>query len=102
MDDLSTNTPKQAELRVRLEQWVRGDVVQVRWDGTVLHNATICYCTINDPHHISDVSGTVWLRFEMNMPIDVGSHEVKVVLEERHPKVASDIVLTDVELVVRF
>jgi hypothetical protein len=102
VDDLSANIPKQVELRVRLDQWVREDVVRVSWDGTVLDALTIHYCAINDPHHISDVSGAAWLCFEMNMPISVGAHEVKVVLEERHPKVASDIVLTDVELVVRF
>ncbi len=87
---------------MRLDEWVRGDVVRVRWDGTVLDDPTIRYCTINDPHRISDVSGAAWLCFEMNMPISVGAHEVKVVLEERHPKVAPDIVLTEVELVVRF
>ena len=101
-DDLSTNIPEQVELRVRLDQWVRGDVVRVSWDGTVLDDSIIRYCTINDPHRISDVSGAAWLCFEMDRPLGVGPHKVKVVLEERQPKVAPDIVLTDVELVVRF
>ena len=76
--------------------------MRVSWNGTVLDDPTIRYCTINDPHRISDVSGAVWLYFDVDVPPRTGSHEVKVVLEERHPKVASDIVLTDVELVVHF
>ena len=32
----------------------------------------------------------------------MGNHTVEVILETRNPKVASDIVLTDVELVIQY
>ena len=80
-DDFSANIPEQVELRVRLDQWVRGDMVTVSWDGIALDAPTIRYCTINDPHQISDVSGAAWLCFDVDPPPGAGSHEVKVVLE---------------------
>jgi hypothetical protein len=102
-DDLSVNVPERVELRVRLSQWVRGDVVGVRWDGAILGDPEIRYCTINDPHHISDVSEAAWLCYRMDpSQVPEGPHVVKVVLEKRHPSVACDIVLTDVELVIGY
>ncbi|MCZ6678023.1 MAG: family 10 glycosylhydrolase [Candidatus Poribacteria bacterium] len=102
-DDLSADTPKKVELRVRLDQWVQGDVVRISWDGVVLEAPEVRYCAINNPHRISDVSGAAWLCFEMDAAkVEVGQHEVKVALEVRHPRVACDVVLTDVELVVVF
>jgi hypothetical protein len=102
-DDLSVDPPEKVELRVRLDQWVRGDVVSVWWDKSELSDPEIRYCAISDPHRISDVSGAVWLCFELDASrVKQGPHEVKVVLEARHPRLACDIVLTDVELVIAY
>lgn len=102
-DDLSLGPLARLELRVRLSQWVRGDVVRVSWDGIALENPGIRYCMINDPHRISDVSDAVWVCSAME-PSNVGAgrHTVKVALETRNPYVASDLVLTDAELVVKY
>ena len=49
------------------------------------------------------MSSAVWLRCSLD-PLEVpkGRHEVKVVLEERNPRMASDLILTDVELAVTY
>ena len=89
-------------LRLRLSEWVQGDIVDVWWDGVKLQNAEVRYCNLSQSHKISDVSSAVWLCFVMQpTEIEVGKHKVKVVLGERHPQLASDITLTDVELVIR-
>ena len=102
-DDLSVDPPGKVELRVRLDQWVRGDVVTVWWDKSELSDPEVRYCTISDPHRISDVSGAAWLCFELEASsVEQGLHEVKVVLDVRHPRLTGDIVLTDVELVIAY
>ena len=35
-DDLSSDTPRSVQLRLRLQQWVQGDQVEVYWDGRPL------------------------------------------------------------------
>ena len=99
-DDLSADVPESVELRVRLDQWVKGDVVHVFWDGSMLEDLHTSY---SSPDDISDVSDTVWLCCQMDpSKVAVGPHKVKVTLAERNPKMACDIVLTDVELVIRY
>ena len=110
-DDLAEDVPERVELRVRLQEWVKGDVVQVFWDGAERANIESEYHSDADggtaadayADRVSDVSDAVWLRSELG-PSDVarGQHEVKIVLRERHPKVKSDIVLTNVELVIKY
>ena len=99
----TVDVPEAVQLRVRLDQWVKGDVVRVLWDGKERVDPEIRYCSINDPHHISDVSGAAWLCFVLK-PADVetGLHRVKVVLETRNPQLTPDVVLTDVELVITY
>jgi len=100
-DNLLTDAPVRVELRVRLDQWMQGDVVQVRWDGRQMEHAEIRYCTVHDPHQISDVSSAAWLCFAVApAEVEQGPHEVNVALVERHPQLACDMVLTDVELVI--
>ena len=102
-EDLTTDVPERVELRVRLDQWVKDDVVRVWWDGTERVRPEIRYCTVNDPHQISDVSSAAWLCFEMDpSEIERGPHRVKVALAERNPRIACDMVLTDVELVITY
>ncbi len=99
-DDLSVDIPDSVELRVRLDQWVKGDLVHAYWDGSELEDLAVSY---SSPGHISDVSGSVWLCCQMDpSKVEVGPHKVKVTLSERNPKVVCDIVLTDVELVIRY
>jgi hypothetical protein len=95
--NIADDQPSSAELRVRLQEWVKGDDVGVWWDGTRLANPDLRFL---DPHGISDVSSAVWIRFALG-EVAPGPHEVKVVLIERHPQLACDLILTDVELVIR-
>ena len=58
-----------------------------------------------DPHsvpaRISEVSDDVWVRFALAPDaVAVGVQQVEVVLDRRHPQVACDLVLTDVEIAV--
>ena len=54
-----------------------------------------------DTGDISDVGAAVWMYDILTMGlVTIGVHTVEVVLEKQNPKVASDIVLTDVELVI--
>jgi hypothetical protein len=50
-----------------------------------------------------DVSAAVWLCHTLSpAQVGMGEHTVDVSLETRNPRVACDIVLTDVELVIRY
>ena len=108
-DDLTADVPERVELRVRLDQWVKGDVVRVLWDGVARGNVETRYdfhkVSVANPFGapISEVATAAWLSCEMS-PSEVapGPHRVKVILEERNPRVACDIVLTNVELLIEF
>jgi hypothetical protein len=102
-DDVMQDRSARIELRMRLDQWVKGDEVRVVWDGLALEHPDVRYCTIQDPHRISDVSSAVWLCFPLSPEqVAPGPHTAEVVLDRRHPQVACDIVLTDLELVIRY
>ena len=108
-DDLAQDPPKRIELRVRLESWLKGDVVRLIWDGTERGNVEARYHPEHDNYAnpfaspVSDVSDSVWLTSQMD-PADVsqGRHRVKVVLAERNPRMLPDIVLTHVELAITY
>ena len=101
-DDVTVDVPERIELRIRLDEWVTGDIVRVFWDGEELADARTTYIHERTPA-ISDVSGSVWQSYDLAAEeVPVGVHRVKVVLEERNPRMAPDIVLTDVELVLRY
>ena len=102
-DDLAAHPPKRLELRVHLREWVRGDDVAVRWDGAELDSGTVTYDHSADPLQLSGVSAAAWLRFGLEAGrVAPGCHRVEVVLRRRHPQLACDLVLTDVELVVAY
>lgn len=102
-DDLSKDRPERVELRVRLDQWVRGDEVRVKWDGVEQKPLEPRYCAVADPHRISDVSAAVWLCCALPPDrVAAGPHRVEVILDARNPHLACDVVLTDVELVIRY
>ncbi|MFH1567053.1 MAG: hypothetical protein ABIL09_03570 [Gemmatimonadota bacterium] len=102
-DDFATDPPRAVELRVRLHEWVEGDVVVVRWDGQELDRGTVTYDLTGDATGAPRVSGDVWLRFAL-VPSRIarGAHRVEVALRQRHPQLACDLVLTDVELAVAY
>ena len=108
-DDISVHAPREIELRIRLEEWLNGDVVRVFWDGAERADIEVSYHLANENYAnpfaspVSDVSDAVWLTCRLDRSeVPSGLHQVKVVLAERHPLVDSDIVLTDVELAVKY
>lgn len=103
VDDFHVDPPISLELRVHLREWVRGDRIEVRWDKRTLADGTVDYSAQRDTDRIGDVAATSWHRFSLD-PANVapGRHRVQVALLERHPQLVCDIVLTDVELVVRY
>ena len=51
----------------------------------------------------TSVSPIVWMRFNLNgTAFTKGHHTVKIVLVERNAMVTSDIIVTDVELVISY
>ena len=110
-DDLIQDPPERIVLRIRLEEWVRGDSVKLFWNGVERDEVAVVYQTdlengtASNPFSadLYDVSPAVWLQSNL-APTEVskGRHEVVVVLEERNPRMASDIVLTDVEVVITY
>ena len=108
-DDLAADIPERIELRVRLEEWVKGDVVRVLWDGAERGEPDVRFHNVTDTtanpfgDKVADVERAAWLCYEMSpSEVATGPHHVKVVLEERHPKLACDIVLTHVELAIMY
>jgi len=90
------------ELRVRLDQWVKGDFVRVFWDGHELDGATVRYEPARRPA-LGDVSAVSWHTYALTPgQAGPGEHRARAVMEQRNPRIASDIVLTDVEVLVRY
>ena len=115
-EDFDACEPDVLQLRLRLNEWVKGDVVQTWWDGEKLGPPEMAYCRLEDPsppggafqplprwRDIAEVSSAVWLTWDLSAAaVPPGEHAVRVDLHERHPQVASSLTLTDVELVVRY
>ena len=108
-DDLNEDPPKRIELRVRLESWLKGDIVRLLWDGTERNNVEIRYHPEHDNYanpfasQIADFSNSVWLTSQMaHTDVPQGIHRVKVVLVERDPRLSHDIVLTHAELAIMY
>ena len=108
VETAESGTPLAAELRLHLKEWVEGDEVAVSRKGEELGDPVVSYNLPGsdaDQHSfavpISRVSGDVWLRFPLD-PGAVGSgvHRVEAILRRRHPQLACDLVLTDVEIAV--
>ena len=113
-DDFSVAKPKSIELRIRLQDWLKGDKVKVELNGQAISgfnteyehkaNPDPVYAYANQSEFpVSDVTDTVWLSKDIGLDqIEYGINNVKVVSVKRNNLIESDIVLTDVELVVRF
>ena len=113
-EDFSVDKPKSVELRIRLQDWLKGDKVKVELNGCELSgfdtqfehkaNPDPVYAYANQSlFPVSDVTDTVWLSKDIELDqIVCGINKVKVVSVKRNELIESDIVLTDVELVVKF
>ena len=113
-DDFSNDKPKSVELRIRLQDWLKGDKVKVELNGQEISgfetryehkaNPDLVYTYANQSvSPVSDVTDTVWLLKDISMnKVKYGINKVKVVSVQRNELIESDIVLTDVELVVKF
>ena len=110
-DDLTSDKPSHLELRFRLENWAKGDKLKILWDGEELDNFERHYDQVFVPFsnqfisHVSEVSDVIWISREMTVDeVLMGSHQVKVILKHRNEEIDdnSDIILTDVELVIRY
>ena len=108
-EDFSVDKPKSVELRIRLQDWLKGDKVKVELNGCELSGFDTQYEPTNDQYAnqfaspVSDVTDTVWLSKDIELDqIICGINKVKVVSVKRNELIESDIVLTDVELVVKF
>ena len=101
-DDFSSDPPISIRLRVRMEEWVVGDDVEVMWDGKPLPDPGIEYTDVRS--YMGDrVSGVVWQSYTLEPErVSKVQHKVKVVLRRRNPHIIPDMTLTDVELVVRY
>lgn len=98
--DECTTDHSTCQLRLRLSEWVRGDEVSVQWDGDELAGPEISFDT-GTADSIGEFSPLVWFRFDLDVArVAPGRHLVRICLVQRHPQIASDLVLTDVELVV--
>ena len=113
-EDFSVDKPKSVELRIRLQDWLKGDKVIVELNGCELSgfdtqyehkaNPDPVYAYANQSvFPVSDVTDTAWLSKDIELDqIICGINKVKVVSVKRNELIESDIVLTDVELVVKF
>ena len=101
-DDFLAHPPKSIELRIRLEEWVAGDDVEVTWDGRALPKPRIAYTDV-DAAAGYQVSSAVWQSYPLQ-PQDAptGVHTVKTILRARNPRLVPDLTLTDVELLVDY
>jgi hypothetical protein len=98
-DDLSTDSPREIELRLRIDEWVNGDVIQTTWDGEIVEKPKLRY----DHDSISDVSSAASLCFPLSeQQARLGRHEVKVALMHRNAHVLSDPVLTHVDVAIQY
>ena len=92
-DDFSSDPPESVCLRVRMEEWVVGDDVEVAWDGDPLPDPHIEYTDVRS--YTGDrVSGVVWQSYTLDPErVPMGEHTVKVVLRHRNPHIIPDMTL---------
>ena len=102
-DDLSQDPPTDLLLRIRLQDWVVGDEVRILFDKETLTDPEITYCHNGDQHPIADISAAAWHSFKLTpTQVPQGPHRIETILLNRHPQLACDLILTDVELVILY
>ncbi len=115
-ENFDAHRPAALQLRLRLNQFADGDLVDISLDGQLLRSPTADPCRLENPsppggafqpspqwRQISEVSSAVWLCYDLtSTSIAGGEHAVRVVLQKRHPQITAPLILTDVEFVVRY
>ncbi|MBD03378.1 MAG: hypothetical protein CME24_03410 [Gemmatimonadetes bacterium] len=115
-DDFDAHKPALLQLRLRVNEWSNGDAVQVTWDAEPLTPPMIDHCRLDNPsppggaflppprwRDIGEQSSAVWLSWDLtDSKVTPGEHEVGIAVQDRNPLVGAALILTDVELVVRY
>ena len=115
-DDFDSQEPSSLLLRLRLNEWLPGDSVQVWWSEKELPAPEIEYCRLENPNPpggafqppprwraIADWSTAVWLSWKLEAgQVVTGKQTVRVAVKERNAQVDAPMILTDAELVVRY
>ena len=115
-EDFAALSPSALTLRLRLNEWLDGDAVQVWWADGELPAPAISYCRLENPNPpggafappprwrtIADWSSAVWLSWDLRAAqVASGKQSVRVALLERNAQVDAPLQLTDVELVVQY
>ena len=115
-EDFAALSPSALTLRLRLNEWLDGDAVQVWWADGELPAPAISYCRLENPNPpggafappprwrtIADWSSAVWLSWDLQAAqVTSGKQSVRVALLERNAQVDAPLQLTDVELVVQY
>lgn len=115
-DDFGAHKPTVVQLRLRVNEWTAKDAVRVGWDGEELEAPQIDYCRLDDAsppggaflplprwRDIGEGSSAVWLSWDLTEAgVSVGEHTVRIAVQERNAQVGVPLILTDVELVVRY
>ena len=109
VETAESGTPLAAELRLHLKEvggrgrgWQCAGTARSSEDPEVSYNLP---GSDADQHSfavpVSQVSSDVWLRYPLAPDIlGSGLHRVEAILRKRHPQLASDLILTDVEIAV--
>ena len=107
-DRFASDSAPDILLRLRLEEYSQGDNVKILWDGNLLDNVELEYQLQEDAQgnpfggQIYEWSSAVWLSAVLpESKANVGSHRIMVALAKRNAQVKSDVVLTNVEIVVK-
>ena len=107
-DRFASDSDPNILLRLRLEEYSQGDNVKILWDGNLLDNVELEYQLQEDAQgnpfggQIYEWSSAVWLSAVLpESKANVGSHRIMVALAKRNAQVKSDVVLTNVEIVVK-
>ena len=107
-DEFKDDSVPEITLRLRLEEYLKGDDAKIFWDGNLLGNVKFEYQLQEDAQgnpfgaQIYDWSTAIWLSAVLPQSIaNAGSHRIMVVLGKRNSQVKSDVVLTNLEVVVK-
>jgi hypothetical protein len=115
-EDFDARPAAALKLRMRINDWLDGDAVQVWWADAELPAPEIGYCRLDNPNPpggafqppprwrtIGDWSTAVWLCWDFDpSQVATGKQSVRVALRQRNAQVDAPLILTDVELVIRY
>ena len=115
-EDFDARPAAALKLRLRINDWLDGDAVQVWWADAELPAPEIGYCRLDNPNPpgaafqppprwrtIGDWSTAVWLCWDFDSSqVATGKQSVRVALRQRNAQVDAPLILTDVELVIRY